>query len=183
MAGRSKWLRLSEAAARKSLLGTDAPIGLAEPKPPKKTRSPREAASRAGTKVPLIVAQLAQKTRFVDPGLMMRWRSLVGDEVAAICRPGKLHGGKASKTLEVYVCDGAAAGIIQMRERAVIDNLNAYFGVNAIGRLLIRQTGTQLARRNAAQEIVEEADANERSTDSAAPPPNTGYRLSRFRGS
>ena len=103
------------------------------------TKPQRRASPRVGSFSAMLIGRLAQKTRFVDPGLAARWPEIVGGATADLCRPGRLSGGKKDRTLEVYVRDGAAAHEISFHEAAVIEKLNGFFGPGVIGRLTIKQ--------------------------------------------
>ncbi len=87
------------------------------------------------------MARLARATRYVDPKLIELWPSLVGEEMASLCRPGRVSGGRRERTLEVFVTNGAAAAAVRFEESRLILKINEYMGVGAVGRLLIRQSG------------------------------------------
>ncbi|MBI1393499.1 MAG: DUF721 domain-containing protein [Alphaproteobacteria bacterium] len=106
-----------------------------------KSRGVRQAAPAAGGFANMIIARLAQKTRFVDPGLLARWPTLVGKDVAGVCRPGRLLGSGVGRTMEIHVADGAAAALAQFRHDDIVDRLNAYFGQGVVARLSVRQVG------------------------------------------
>ncbi|MEO1013736.1 MAG: DUF721 domain-containing protein [Pseudomonadota bacterium] len=103
------------------------------------TRPARAAPPTAAKAINMIVARLAQKTRYVDPGLITRWPALAGPRAAAFCRPGRMLGAGEGRTLEVHTPNGAAAARLQFEHDAIVDRLNAYFGSRTVGRLLIRQ--------------------------------------------
>ena len=55
--------------------------------PPRSTRPARSAApaiARAGASV---FADLAKRTKFMDPALAERWPALAGEKIAALARP------------------------------------------------------------------------------------------------
>ena len=87
-----------------------------------------------------IFAELAKKTKFIDPSLAQSWPALAGTRIAALSRPGRITGQGRDKTLEIHVRDGAAAAEVQMEADALIGRLNAFLGPRAIARLAIRQS-------------------------------------------
>lgn len=108
--------------------------------PPPPTRGPRPAAPPLARAASGVVADLARKTRFVDPDLAARWSEFAGPEISRICRPGRLTGGGASgRSLEVIVPHGAAAASVEFAAETLRRRLNGYFGPNAIERILIIQ--------------------------------------------
>ncbi len=114
----------------------NAPHG---PRPRIATRPARPPAPTAAKAINLIVARLAQKTRYVDPGLVTRWPSIAGAKTAALCRPGRMLGSGEGRALEVHAPHGAAAARLRFEHDAIVSRLNGYFGARTIGRLVIRQ--------------------------------------------
>jgi hypothetical protein len=108
---------------------------------PRPTRGPRPAAPPLARAASALVADLARKTRFVDPDLAARWTELAGPELSKLCRPGRLTGGVAGRTLEVIVPHGAAAASVEFAAETLCRRLNSYFGPNAIERIAIIQGG------------------------------------------
>ena len=86
-----------------------------------------------------IVADLARRTKYVDPSLVEAWPALVGPEIAALCRPGRLAGGRLGRTLEVIAPNGAAAARVQFEAEAIRSRLNEHLGPGAVGRVAVRQ--------------------------------------------
>lgn len=106
---------------------------------PIRTRPARRAAPPVGRYTAAIFADLAEKTRFADPQLAARWGAIVGPEIAALCRPGRLTGAGAGRTLELVVRDGAAAARVEFEAEAIRRRLNDALGPGMIGRLSVRQ--------------------------------------------
>lgn len=104
-----------------------------------RTKPVRRAApgiSRAGLD---ILSRLAQKTRFADPALSEHWTTIVGRELAAQCRPGRITGRAGDGMLEVCAPSGAAAAFVQMQSDLLIDLVNRFAGPGTIRHLRIRQ--------------------------------------------
>lgn len=87
-----------------------------------------------------VFADLARRTRFVDPNLIEAWPALVGAEIAGLCRPGRLSGGRAGKTLELIAPNGAAAARVQFEAEAIRRRLNDHLGPGVIGHISVRQS-------------------------------------------
>lgn len=115
------------------------------PDRPIKTRPARKAPPPVGRFTAAIFAELARKTRFVDPAIASRWPDLVGTEIAGLCRPGRLAGGGRGGTLEIVVADGAAAARVEFEAEAIRRRLNDALGPGAIGRLVVRQRASGAA--------------------------------------
>ncbi len=96
-----------------------------------------------------VFAALARQTRYVDPILAERWNEIAGEDMAALCRPGRIAGRRADRTLEAHVSSGAAAAQLQMRTEELISRVNAYLGPGAVTRIAIRQTASAKARPEA----------------------------------
>jgi hypothetical protein len=88
-----------------------------------------------------VLVELARRTKFVDPSLAAAWRRIVGPELAALCRPGKMTGGGAGRTLEVVARDGAAAARVQFEAEAIRRAVNEFLGPDTLARVAVRQTG------------------------------------------
>lgn len=125
------------AAAKKRLI-TRADLGA---RPASNTRPVRTAASKTATRTGLVMARLAQKTRFADPALVRAWTDIVGEELAALGRPGRLSGGRKDRTFEICAPNGAAATALSLATGELIERLNTYYGPGTIGRIKVRQIG------------------------------------------
>jgi hypothetical protein len=103
------------------------------------TRGPRPAAPQVGRFAAALIADLARQTRFVDPDIAARWTELAGPELSKLCRPGRMTGGVAGRTLEVIVPHGAAAASVEFAAETLKRRLNGYFGPGAIERIAVLQ--------------------------------------------
>ncbi len=104
-----------------------------------KTRSARRAPPAAGRAAASVFADLAKRTKFVDPALAEHWPTIAGREIAALCRPGRIAGTRAGRTLEVYVPSGAAAAQLQMLSDDLKTRVNRYLGPGAVAKITIKQ--------------------------------------------
>lgn len=71
---------------------------------------------------------------FTDGGLVLRWREIVGAEIARIARPLKLVDGPTGGTLTLKA-DPAAAIFLQHESRALCARINGWLGRPAVQRL------------------------------------------------
>jgi hypothetical protein len=111
------------------------------------TRPARSAAPAVARASAAVFADLAKKTKYVEPSLAERWPALAGEKLARLCRPGRLTGRGQGKTLELRVPSGAAAAAVQMEADGLIARLNAYLGPGAVGRISVIQTGPAVSAR------------------------------------
>lgn len=107
--------------------------------PPAPTRPARPGPPPLGKVSAGLLEDLARRTRFVDPDLIARWPALAGPEIARLCRPGRLTGGRDGRTLEIIVPHGAAAASVEFASETLRRRLNDYFGPNAIARISVIQ--------------------------------------------
>ncbi|MGE0408438.1 MAG: DciA family protein [Amphiplicatus sp.] len=108
---------------------------------PIRTKPARRAAPPASRFTAAVFADLARRSRYVDPALGPSWGKIVGAEIAALCRPGRITGGKSERVLEIVAPNGAAAARAQFEAEAIRQKVNAYLGPGAIGRIAVRQAG------------------------------------------
>lgn len=97
-----------------------------------------------------VLVDLARRTKFVDPALAAAWTKIVGPELAALCRPGRMTGGRAGRTLEVFAPHGAAAARVQVEAEAIRRAANEYLGPGVIARIAVRQAGRGAAAAGSA---------------------------------
>lgn len=84
----------------------------------------------------------AGETRgFAVARLLTHWAEIVGEDLAAICRPVKISFGKGGlgATLTVLTT-GAAGPMLQMQLPRLRERVNGCYGYNAIARVIITQT-------------------------------------------
>lgn len=103
-------------------------------------RGPPQIARASAT----VLANLARKTKYVDPALSDHWPTIAGKAIAALCRPGRITGrrggvGKTGRTLEVITPNGAAAAQLQMLADDLKSRVNRYLGPNSVTQIAIRQ--------------------------------------------
>ena len=84
-----------------------------------------------------LFATLAQQTKFVDPKLGAQWRTLVGDELAHLCRPGRLTGGRTGCTLEVFTQNAASAAKVQFEAETIRQRVNVFLGPDTVARISV----------------------------------------------
>lgn len=126
---------------------------------PRRTRPARLAPPKLGRAGAQVFAGLVRKTKFADPALAENWPTIAGPEIAALCRPGRITGAGAGRTLEVIAPSGAAAAQMQMLADDLKMRVNRYLGPNAVARLAIRQrAGTPHRERPAASGTQPEAE-------------------------
>lgn len=71
---------------------------------------------------------------FRDPTLVLRWREIVGPEVANFAQPLRLAEGPGGGVLTLKA-EPAASVFLQHETRALCDRINAYLGHAAVARL------------------------------------------------
>ncbi|MFQ5562607.1 MAG: DciA family protein [Parvularculaceae bacterium] len=108
---------------------------------PIRTRPARSGPPQISRYSATVLAALAKKTKFVDPALAANWPTIVGDEIARLCRPGRLTGQTGARTLEIIAPNGAAAAQAQLLTDEIIERANRFLGPGALTRIAIRQDG------------------------------------------
>lgn len=108
---------------------------------PIQTRAARAAAPPIRRYGAQVFAELARITNYVDPNLAASWSAIAGEDLARLCRPGRLSGGRIGRTLEVIAADGAAAALVQFEAESLRRNVNDFLGPGAVGRIYVRQAG------------------------------------------
>lgn len=121
---------------------------------PRPTKPARKAATVAATKTGIVMARVAQRTRFADPALVRIWKDVVGEEFASLCRPGRMSGGRANRTFEVCTPNGAAATAVTLKMDELKERLNAHYGPGTIGVVKVRQT-SRIAKGQTAKSDIE----------------------------
>ncbi|MEL6212649.1 MAG: DciA family protein [Pseudomonadota bacterium] len=143
--------------------------------PKVKTKPPRAALPAISRFSTAVFSGLARRTKFVDPALAERWRTLVGDELAALSRPGRLTGGKTGRTLEVMAPSAAAAARLNFEAETIRRGVNTFLGPDTVGRIAVLVRTPEPERRN-------ETDLRDQTPTSAGSPALEPV-LSRFRAS
>jgi hypothetical protein len=86
-----------------------------------------------------------QRAGFPDATLVLRWREIVGDEIARIAEPLRLSEGPEGAVLTLR-CEAGAAVFLQHQTRDLLERLAAYLGPSRIAR--VRLVPGELARRD-----------------------------------
>ena len=72
--------------------------------------------------------------------LLTHWPEIVGEDLARLSRPGKVSQSNGFGATLTLVCAGAAAPLVQMQARRIVDKVNACYGYAAISHVRIVQT-------------------------------------------
>lgn len=104
---------------------------------------PRRAGLRAlAVSLPRVTKKLFGKRGFAEGGLAADWPGIVGAELAARCRPGKLAFQRGTErregTLTLRV-EAPFATEVQHLAPQIVERINGYFGYAAIVRLRLQQ--------------------------------------------
>jgi hypothetical protein len=75
-----------------------------------------------------------ERAGFSEASLVLRWREIVGQDIARIARPLRLAGGASGGVLTLKA-EPAAALFLQHESRALCARINAYLGRAAVHRL------------------------------------------------
>jgi hypothetical protein len=100
----------------------------------------------AGAAARPALVPLAARHGFAESEVLIRWREIAGEALAALCHPVKVAYGRGAAlgaTLMVRA-EGPAALEVEHRAPQIIERINAHYGYRAISRITITQ-GTGLA--------------------------------------
>lgn len=75
-----------------------------------------------------------ERAGFPESGLVLRWKEIVGPEVARIALPLRIAEGPSGGVLTLKA-DPAASVFLQHESRTLCGRINAYFGREAVARL------------------------------------------------
>ena len=140
-------------------------------KPP--ARNPETTTRRAGLRalavsLPRVTRRAFGKRGFAEGGLAVDWTGIVGTELAARCRPGKLAFARAAErrdgTLTLRV-EAPFAIEVQHLAPQIMERINGHFGYRMVARLLLKQVAysprpaTSPAKPGPAPEITPELAA------------------------
>ncbi|MFV0473647.1 MAG: DUF721 domain-containing protein [Pikeienuella sp.] len=120
----------------------------AEPKPRRKpcgAEPPARRAKgflRAAEIAPEALKSSGARRGFAELRLLTEWRAVVGDSLAAICRPMKVsYGGRAGLGASLIItAEGARAPEVEMQKTRIIERVNAFYGYRAVSRIAIDQS-------------------------------------------
>ena len=113
-----------------------------------------------------LLADAFKKQGFASTELVMRWRDIVGPEIADHAEPVKLQwrrvmeGEPPEPATLILRVEGPAALEIQHQSNVVVERINRFFGWHAVGRIALRQA--PLSRRAVRQPPKADAAAAER---------------------
>lgn len=104
-------------------------------------RGPRRGFASAGKLLQPQIRKVGEARGFAVARLMTHWAEVVGPELARLCRPVKVGYGRGGlgATLTV-LARGAAGPMLQARLPELRERVNACYGYNAVGRILVTQT-------------------------------------------
>lgn len=116
---------------------------------------------RAAEIAPDALRSSGARRGFAELRLLTEWRAVVGEALAAICRPMKVsYGGRGGLGASLIVtCPGARAPEVEMEKTAIIERVNAFYGYRAVSRLVIDQSRATLMNAPAPAGLAEPAAA------------------------
>lgn len=127
---------------------TDGKVEIAAPKPVV-SDARRAASSPLSAILPplagrILKAQGGDRRRLTEGALALDWPQIVGEDIARLCRPGKIspaRGGGVT-SLELLTRPAAALELTHLVPQ-LLERINRYFGYAYIGRLTFRHTTIQ----------------------------------------
>ena len=145
----------------------------------RRTRPLPRPAPRVGRALQGLVKELDERFGRGAPALEPRWREIVGDRLAGVCRPQKLTRARDGQggTLELRVA-GPAALLVQHQAQDILARVNLFLGEGAVTKLRIAQgpvkplpTAAAPAARRAARQspLPAAAEAELNASRGAAP--------------
>jgi len=107
-----------------------------EKQPPPSNEPPprRGRAAAVGNDAQKLARAGFERAGFVESGLVLRWKEVVGPDVARIARPLRFAQGATGGVLTLKA-DPAASVFLQHESRALCARINAYLGREAVQRL------------------------------------------------
>lgn len=106
------------------------------------------------------IRDAAGQRGFAVARLLTHWPEIVGEEIAALCRPVRMSHGRGFGATLVLLTTGPRAPLLEMRLPLIRDKVNACFGYNAVARISLTQTAAHGF-----------AEGQASFTPAAAPPP------------
>jgi len=111
------------------------------------------------------LADAFKKQGFASTELVTRWRTIVGDDIAAHSEPLRMQWPRTADgepnepaTLVLRV-EGPAAIEIQHQSAVILERINRFFGWQAVGRIALRQAPLSRRERRPAPKADQEAAA------------------------
>lgn len=103
---------------------------------------PRTTFRRAWSAAARTVGAAAGRHGFAEPDVILRWREVVGEALAAVCRPVKVTYGARRTGLGatlVVAAEGAHAPEVAHETPRIIDRVNRFYGYAAVSRVKVTQ--------------------------------------------
>lgn len=89
------------------------------------------------------IRKVSEKRGFVETRLLTHWAEFVGESVAKIARPVKVHYAREGLGATLTILStGANAPMLQMQIPQIIERVNACYGYSAISKIKITQTAS-----------------------------------------
>jgi hypothetical protein len=106
----------------------------------RRTRPAPRPAPRASRALQDFIREMDQRFGRGAGALEPRWREIVGERLARVCRPQKLTRGRDGKggVLELRVA-GAAALLVQHQAEEILGKVNLFLGAGAVEKMRIAQ--------------------------------------------
>jgi len=135
--------------------------GVKQQQPPNGPPPRRGRAAAIGNDARALARAGFERAGFLESGLVLRWKEIVGPDVARIARPLRLADGPSGGVLTLKA-DPAASVFLQHESRTLCGRINAFLGQNAVQRLRFvageLASDVKAARRRAA---VSEASSDD----------------------
>lgn len=97
---------------------------------------------------------------FAVSRLLTQWAEVVGEDIAALCRPVKVGYGRQRDAADALgatltvLAHGSAAPLVQMRLPVIRDRVNACYGYHAIARVQVTQTSGAIEMSGLAEDAA-----------------------------
>lgn len=103
---------------------------------------------RAYSAVERNIGKAAGKHGFAEKDVLLRWREVVGEALANVCRPVNVSYGARKSGLGATLtiaAEGAHAPEIAHETSRIIERVNRFYGYAAVSRIRLTQTATGFA--------------------------------------
>jgi hypothetical protein len=113
------------------------------------------------------------KRGFAEARVLLDWRAIMGEALAAHCRPVKVsYAAKGFGATLVVLAEGARAPEVEMLAPRIVERVNAHYGYRAIARVKITQTAGFAGLAEASREFERRPGKGE--PGAALPPAEAG---------